>query len=85
MAKEARSVEADYEAKLEEAERLIRRLRRENEEQRKDVRQLICLICNSLVVDNLVWHFISNNYLLLSTVSSKIITDLHISSRKVVK
>lgn len=41
MAKEARSVEADYEAKLEEAERLIRRLRRENEEQRKDVRQLI--------------------------------------------
>lgn len=62
MAKEARSVEADYEAKLEEAERLIRRLRRENEEQRKDVRQLICLICNSLAVDNLVRHFISNNY-----------------------
>lgn len=62
MAKEARSVEADYEAKLEEAERLIRRLRRENEEQRKDVRQLICLICNSLAVDNLVWHFISNIY-----------------------
>lgn len=63
MAKEARSVEADYEAKLEEAERLIRRLRRENEEQRKDVRKLltilsICLICNSLGVDN----FTSNYY-----------------------
>lgn len=62
MAKEARSVEADYEAKLEEAERLIRRLRRENEEQRKDVRQLISLIFNSLAVDNLVQHFITNNY-----------------------
>lgn len=60
MAKEARSVEADYEAKLEEAERLIRRLRCENEEQRKEVRTLIsvCLVClfkcNYHYLDNLI-------------------------------
>lgn len=37
MAKEAKVVEADYELKLEEAEKLIRRLRRDNDDQRKEV------------------------------------------------
>ncbi|XP_054272399.1 keratin, type I cytoskeletal 9-like [Macrosteles quadrilineatus] len=40
MAKESRLVEADYEAKLDDAERLIRRLRRDNEEQRKEISAL---------------------------------------------
>lgn len=38
MAKEAKVVEADYELKLEEAEKLIRRLRRDNDDQRKEVK-----------------------------------------------
>ncbi|XP_046680971.1 keratin, type I cytoskeletal 9-like isoform X1 [Homalodisca vitripennis] len=40
MALEARAVEVDNEAKLEDAERLIRRLRRDNEDQRKEIAAL---------------------------------------------